>query len=708
MPWNGQASKRRPWPYDAYIGNVRVMLAASQDGTLIGTKSKTLDQIAPTNYEYGSANPFLERTESWNELYGGMGELVQPETRPRRYQYATRADLSVDGYWMKGPNFENHVETVDPGAGEVRQLIKALRGGIETIFAICQNGVWARTSDGVWSPSLTVNTTLSLPITVFPQSAVRFKGAGGSTNDYLWLGCSSGNYYRFDGTSWSLGSNVQGPLNPTNGLDPQARYCERVGNELWVAGDYWVSKVEEDPTDRSKWAGAIYIGDQTSKITYLKAINNVLYIFKTDGVYTISSAGIDQELFPTLRNKQTPTNGLNAAVWMNRMWFSFQDDVYTIDVNGQIQPDGLERMLENVSDVRGRLVATAGHNTWFNYEVYYNVYTGASYLVKHGTWVESPNAEASIHFTDSHHGSLAEWQKQATCMQILPNLHPTGNDRLYVGFANGTVEWCVLPRSTPNPANDLNCEFTGLDSIVYLPVHHANFQADNKFWRGISVPGPHITATEYVQVDYRYDLVNPGTFWERLSVPADPPTDPVTHEVRPPDDKFMMPGKRLNWPTIQPIYSKNILLRVHLIRDLTATPPSPLNFTPVIEGVNIHEAIRPEISLEYLFSIDCKSYLPRHNGTVDRRRGSKIRDDLLALTSDIGAVLVKLPDGTTQEMLITDYKESMIPKEKRRDMGFSVQIKALQMKTYSNIAVESGITYATLEKHTFADLETLL
>lgn len=690
MSWNGGASRRRPWPYDAYISNVRVILQPGEDGNLVGQKSKTLDQVAPTNYEYGSANPFLERTESWNELFGGMGETVQPDTRPRRYQFSQRCDLSINGYWMKGPCFENHIELIDPSAGEVRQLVKALLGGVETIFAICQFGIWYRAADNSWKPSLTLTTTPALPLLTYPQWAQRFKGRGGVTGDYLFAAMSAGNIWQFNGTAWSTAAGAAGPLNPINGSDGQARWIERVGDELWVAGDYWVVKVEEDPMDRTKWAGAIYIGDQSSKITFIKSINNVLYIWKTDGIYTISTAGVDQELFPTLRNKTNVTNGLNAAVWMNRMWFSFQDDTYTIDSNGVITPDGIEQMLENISDVRGRLIGGAGHNTWFFYEVYYNPYTQKSYLVKHGTWTQQDDQAGSIHFTDSHHGSLAEWSKHATSVNILSNLHPQGNDRLYIGFADGTIEWCVLPQASPNPATDQFCEFTSLDSYVYLPIHHANFQADNKFWRGVSIFGPHITNTEYIQVEYRYDLINPTGTW--IVLDAD-------------DPRFTLPGMRHDFPSINPIYSKFIQFRVKLIKDATL---SAINQTPVIEGINVHEAIRPAISLQYVMSVVADSFTPKHNGTVDRRRGGFIRDELLAVASQIGAILVRLDDGTTQEMVVIDYKESKVPKQKRRDVGFLIQLSMLQLRPFTNIAVESGITYATLERYTLGQLENLL
>lgn len=703
MPWNSQSSRRRPWPFDAIIDGTPVLLEPGEDGNLVGQKSKTLDQIAPTNYEYGSANPFLERTESWDQLYGGMGQAVQPETRPRRYMYATRADLSVNGYWMKGPNFENHRETVDVSAGEVRQLVKAIAGGVESVFAICENGVWVRTADGTWQASLTATTTPALPASTYPQQAARFKNKGAGNIDGLWVGMSAGNIWVYDGTNpWTVASGSQGPLNPITPSDGQARYIERVGDELWVAGDYWVTKVEESPGDRTKYSGAIYIGDQTSKITWLRAIGNVLFIFKTDGIYSISTAGVDQELFPTLRGKNDPENGQNAAVWMNRMWFSFRDDTYTMDINGLIQPDGLEQMLENLSDVKGRFVAGAGHNTWFFYEVYYNPYNQKSYLVKHGSWVENADQEGATKFTDAHHGSLAEWNKRATSATIISNVHPNGNDRLYIGFADGTVEWCVLPQASPNPSTDQTCEYTALDSYVYLPIHHANFQADNKFWRGVSIFGPRLTNNEYCTVEYRHDLTNSDTTWLLLGRVrlADGTFDDS-------NTRFTIPGQRHDWPTINPIYSHTILLRVKLEKDPNLAL-SPINITPVINGINVHEAIRPAISLQYAMSVAAKSFAPKHNGTVDRRRGEHIREEILASASQVGAVLIRLNDQRTQEMVIIDYKESLVPKSKRRAVGFLLQLTCLQLLSFTNIAVESGITYRTLEHYTLGQLENLL
>lgn len=101
-------SKRRPFPYDIYVGDVRCLLEPGADGNLVSQKTKTLDATAPVDYTYSSANPYKERAFEWQELYGGFGQGTAPPggRPPRRYSHAEYADLSIDGLWMKGPRFE--------------------------------------------------------------------------------------------------------------------------------------------------------------------------------------------------------------------------------------------------------------------------------------------------------------------------------------------------------------------------------------------------------------------------------------------------------------------------------------------------------------------------------------------------------------------------------------------------------------------------
>lgn len=694
-------SRRRPWPYDAYIGTVRVMLEPDQDGNLISENSKTLDETAPVDYTYSSANPYKERTTEFQKLFGGFGQAIAPDGTPRRYYYAEKADLSVDGLWMKGPGFEQHIEGLS-GAGEVRQLIFALRSGTLTLFAICANGVLYQ------SPG-TTTWTVSLSSTALAgaqcQQAVRFKHRGAAPVDALYVAVSSGNLWRMDGsgTTWAQAAAGAGPPDYGTGVG-QARYVERVGDELWVAGDYGITKVEDDPFDRTKYAGSIYIGDQTAKITWLKQINNTLYTFKEDDIYTISAAGLDQELFPTLRGKNDLRNGRNASVWLDRLWFTYGNQTFTLTATGQLKADGLEQMLENTSPVRGRWVASAGHNTWFNYELYYDETTDDTFLVKHGSWIEEQESQATpgvAQFAEAHHGSLYDWQKRGTCMHVVSNWDSFGNDRLYVGFADGSVQWTRLPKHSPNPADDPNIEFTTLDSYVYLPQHHSQFRADNKLWHAMTAFGPRLNQTEWVEMEYRTDVSNPNAAWTKVD-----PTDP----------KYTNPGQRRNLTddeVIDPVFGKQVQIRVHLVKDPSLSA-SPIQFSPIIEGIAVHESIRPAFSREFIFVARCASFLPRRDGTVDRRRGVAVLNELMKTCASISPVYVVLPTGETERMTITNYQDTSESRQKHRDFGWSVKIQAIQLRTITEGAAQTqppivtGLTYGTLEQYTLGELESII
>lgn len=689
---NGLTSRRRPWPYDMYLGNnLPVILVPDAANNLLGQKTQTLDQSAPITFEYGSANPFKERTFLWTKLYAGFGQAVAPSDRPRRYLQATKADLSINGYWMKGPNFEDHVETVNAGAGEVRQFIQALHGGVLVTWAICENGVFRRTSDGTWVASLTLGLGgTALSAGQFPQQAVRFKGRYASNVDGLYVTTAAGGIYQYTGAAWVTPVSTAGPGDGTSASE--ARYIEKVGDELWVAGDYWVAKCEADPLLRISWPAVIWIGDQTAKITWLKQIEDTLIIFKEDGIYTLSTSGTDQELFAYLRLRKSITNGRNAAAWLGRMWVPFGGQTFTLTADGTLTPDGPEQFLENGSNIKGSMVAGAGHNTWFFYELYYDG-AGHTNLVKHGTWIDEGTDQVDLKFIDAaHHGSLYDWEKEGTSTEVLSGIDASGNDRLYVGFADGTLAWCILPAISPNPALDSNCEFTTEDSYVYLPIHHSNFQADSKLYRGISSFGLHLTTTEWVEVSYRTDVSDQIAAWTDIS---------------PDNPKFTIPGQRLNFPQDNPVFSKAILFRVKLVKDPDPAA-SPAHLTPIIEGLSIHEQIRPSISLEYTATVLCSSFLPKHNGTIDRRRGIAIKDAILALCAGPGTVLVTMPDGVPQELTITDYHEALTPRRKRSGLEYTVSLTMIQLATITQGTTTTGLTYSTLEQYTHGELEALL
>jgi hypothetical protein len=675
-------SKRAPYPYDLYLGMTKLMLEPASDGNLVAQRSKTLDATAPIDYTYSSANPFKERTFEWTKLYGGYGQIIEHDLTPRRYEHAEYVDTSINGTMFKGPKFYGEAASVPMlGLGKVYQFIWAMHGGAEVLFAICDTGVARRTSDSTWVVSFG-----SLPT----RQAVRFKSRTAGKLDCLYVTEASGNLWEYDGTTWNFAAVAGGPGTGT--ANGEARYIEKVQDELWVAGDYWVVKTTAgaDPLLRSSWAGVIWVGDQSAHITNLKQINNSLYIFKEDGLYTITDTGECVQLL-ALPEHYNLQNGKGAAVWMDRMWAPFGDRVYTIDASGNMKPDGTEQILENQSFVRGQWVAGAGHNTWFMYEIYYNALTADSYLIKHGTWVESTASQNIVpglaQFADAHHGAVYIWNnKQVTACEIINNLEAAGNDRLYVGFSDGSVDFCVLPRSSPNPTIDSACTYTLNDSYVYLPVHHLGYQADNKLYRGATAVGSVLSTLNTLEIQYRFDIVNPSATWVSLD-----PADPL----------FTLPNERKEFPNNT--YAKLIQMRLKLV----GTPGG--STTPVIDGIAVHQALRPSLSLEWTFSVKLADGLVKHNGTTDRRRGSMLRDEVQNVVAYAGNIDVTLPTGDVETMTLIDYRESAANWSKRRNHEWLAQITGIQLRTLSSPAVgAAGLTYGTLEHYTYGQLEGII
>lgn len=686
-------SKQRPYPYDAYVQTVPVMLKPGKDDNLVGRKSRTLDATAPVTYDYGSQSPYKERTARFRDLFGGMGlarETLNPITR---YSYAQRQDLSINGKWMLGPKFETHIETINGAAGAVRQTIQALHNGSLAVFAICDNGVYRRTADNTWVASLTAGTTPALPGGQIPRVAVRFKGRYATPIDGLYLGTDDGNIWQYTGLVWVQAGAVAGPGD--GGSNGECRYVTKLRDEFWVAGDYWVVKCVADPLLRASYSGVIWIGDQSSKISWITNLGNILYIFKENGhIYTVDTTGEDVDLFPEIGGRISLYNGRNAAPWLDRLWAPLGDTLIILDTQAQLTTDGLDKILDNTSPIRGKFVAGVGHNAWFMYEVYYNETSNTSYLIKHGSWIADPDsstAKGPSRFIEVHHGAIAEWSKEATSAYIVHDVHSTANDRLYIGFSNGTVEWCVLPLNTMDPSLDAACEFTGLTNYTYLPDHHAKFEADNKLWQGASVFGSYLGPNEYANIEYRI-FQDSLSAWTLLNNTL---------------SAFTYTGQRIDFPSAPPVYSRIIGLRVSLHKDPDLAV-SPANVSPILEGIGVHESVRPSLSIEWTLNINASSFNAKRDGTMDKRRGSKIREQLVELARQVRNIDVILPTGEVEAVAILDYNESWKSRNTVRDLEWNIQMTLIQVTTITENVLGEGIIYDSLEPYTLDELESII
>jgi hypothetical protein len=137
---------KRPYPFDMFINNLGVMLAADQNGERLKTTRRTgQEATSPVVLEYASRDPFAERTATFIRPYFGMGERVQHTETSRFVQYCDGADTSYGGQAILGPLFSSLTLPTSPGA--INQLLEFNQGGTRRLVAAATTGVWVKTAN---------------------------------------------------------------------------------------------------------------------------------------------------------------------------------------------------------------------------------------------------------------------------------------------------------------------------------------------------------------------------------------------------------------------------------------------------------------------------------------------------------------------------------------------------------------------------------
>ena len=670
-------SRRRPWPYDLIVNGVPVILRPQENGLMIGKKVQSLQGVVPITYDYSSQPVYAERTFPFRRLTGGYGDRIQHAPASGAYYYATNADLSIGGLQIKGPLFH---AVAPPSTGAVAFFIDAVDAGVTpppgypagwpplSTFAGAGQYVLRRTADtgAGWAVSKDFGAGHA------PVKAVRFRAPGQA--DSLWVVTASGQLWRFDGTAWAMSTQPAFSLTVLR-------------DELWVKDTANTVKVATaDPMVAASFGAAITVGDASQPITNLEVLDDALYVFKTNGIFTIAPDTSARDRFPSFRSQPLPRNGVNAYPWLGRLWFGYGDGFYWMDNQGTLTPTGPNLLMENNSEVSGEVSCFTGHAAWFGYYGLWNkgptlatAGVGDSYLLKHGTWLnpdDDPNE--AYQFAEVVNGAVKKWTgKKVTALYVSDAAQ--GNARLYAGFSDGTVEWCLLPRGTANPTHpDSGCEFTTEESWVYWPLHHAMFQADAKSYRGFSVFGPRIDAQNTVRVQYR--LV-------RRSVEAAPPAQQTPwQEVAP---AFTHSGQRIDLQ--DDIFGYALEVRHALV--------SANQSSPVLEGLALHEMVRPSLLLEYTWTVNARAYLARRDGVIDRRTPWQIKESAMSWAATAGTVEVVLPDEGIQSLSIVDYSEALSPVTKRYGADWDVAMRAIQFKTLT--------VYGSWDRVAFYDWDTI-
>jgi hypothetical protein len=458
---------------------------------------------------------------------------------------------------------------------------------------------------------------------------------------------------RFDGAAWvaTIGGELwsdQGGAGWAQAVLPGgafAEHVERVGDELYLGGvdEIRVCTAGADPLLAASWGGAIRVGDSTGTITGLKAVGGVLFVFKTDGWYSLNADGSVNELAPEQRALAAAGNGANPVPFRDRLWVGYAGAYYQIDADGGYAASGPELLTENGSTVRGLPVSGAGHAGWFLYLGVYDATTNESNLLKYGTWRPGEDTSSAA-FASVWHGSLVQWAgKQVTRLDVT---YLGANPTLWVGFADGSVQWTALPADTPDPAQDSNCRFQTSGTVDW-PDHHGMAQSDDKHWRRIAATGD-IDAVNWVNVAYALDAgayVLPGDRIESSGASFVPP-DPLVGKVIHFREGYHGPGTS----------------------------------TPVVESVVLYEQVRTaRLELEYACTAAASNRAVRLDGQVDRRSAEQIRAALRA-TAGPGPTTVWLPDGTRQDVDFVAYGEAIPNPDARYGVEWDVPLNLVQWR----------------------------
>jgi hypothetical protein len=653
-------SRVRPYPWDARLGvptdtpagRIGLMLVPNDSGLLVGKKQQTLEGVVPTLQEYDSAPIYRERTFAFKPT-AGMGERVQSSHADRRYYWGSNVWVT-GGLAGKGPLV--HSLTPALTAARVTQFVDGINAARTPTQYILRGDSVLRRNDDTSAGQVVLHTRAGHVAT----SAVRWMAAGAGATDALYVAWEDGVLERFVADATWASCVLPAGFAPS--------FLEIVGDELWGADPRTsqIRKTTADPMIAGSWGGSIQVGDQSTPITCIRQAQNHLVIFKADGdVFTINADGSDNDLYPGLKVHQDTENGRTAVSWLDSVWFTAGPTFYRLSLADapQLSPAGPGRMLDNASPVHGPVQAFCG---WGGYQAFAGVYNTAlntSYLLTYGNWQPSPERDSTgFTFVDQYDGSIADFPgKKISAMGLSSQL---GQDRLYVGFSDGTFCWIKLIR---NPlAVDSGAEYTDQISEIVLPLHTAMFQADTKAFLGYSVFGPVMRQGDEVNLAYRL-MASSG------AVPSDPTGNWVVLPT-----SFEHNGQRVDSPIN--LAATAISLKATFVNSIPTA-------TPVIDTIALHERVVPAFKRDYTGTIDARPNAARRDGATSRIPTARTRSAMIEAAATPNAVTLELPDETLQSLAMFGYQERQVPHSAAAGQGWLIDFQATQFATIGQYGI---------------------
>src|SRR5262245_23054892 len=681
------SSRRHPYPWHVRLGaatsastdrtGLMLLPDPTNGGLMLAKKQSTLENVVPTQQEYGSAPIYRERTFTCRPT-GGYGERVQSSHGDRRYYWGIDIQVS-GGLFGKGPLLHPIVPTT-AAAGEVYRFVDVPNssGGRDQIILAGQMAY--RRADDTNSGQVVVR---DFTAGVLAWDGVVFQGGYAGATANLYVATSTGALWeRTPTNTWTACALPAGFL---------ANRLEVVATELWAAdmANCILRKCTADPKVAGSWSGPILVGDPSVRISCIRQTSNVLVVFKEDGsLFTLNSDGTVNDLFPGASVPISTQNGWRTQAWLNALWFNSGTTFYRLEMPGaQLLPSGPGKMLDNASPVRGEARVFCGWGGYQGYLVLYNAQDTppTSYLLSYGSWEANQSGEGvTFRFDDQYDGSLCHWPNRIpTAMSVSG---ASGTDRLYVGFTDGAWDWYKL---VVNPlATGSGAEFTLGPSEMVLPLHHAMFQADIKQWTAFTLFGPVMRVGDQATLSYRI-MASAGA----------PPSSPTGDWLS--IGTFQANGQTIDAPSN--LSGGGLQLKVGLTNSSSST-------TPVLETIAIHERVVPSFRRDIRGTVDGRSFTSRLDGATARMSAKAVNDLMMQVSGAPHLAVLELPDETVDEIAFFDYSARYLPRQAGGGGGWLIDFAATEFRVltiYGTIARVRGTRIGELRGYSIASLRYL-
>lgn len=668
----------RPWPFDAVIDGLRVMLLeqAPDNSRMVSQKPPDQTNVVPTDYGEDARSPLWGKNYTWDTLHLGIGQRTAPKSGQAtgRYRHALGVDCSVSGRpAMPGPDIVTYTPSGRDAANPVNRFFD-LGGSLYWL-----NGRYLMRRDDDANNTVVQDLGASK---VAKDVAVFGPNSGSTTYAYIAMG-DADNIWRYDGSTATQHASLKATALCVRGTD-----LHRALNVNQVS----TVDTNSDPWTASNWAAPnqYYIGDKSAPITRLvfhtagssgPGGTDFLLIYKTDGIYSINPAGEDQQYFPFMKFAPRSDNGEAAGAFGNDLYVRMGESLWRITPGMQGDESGPERYGSLDPLLQGRITAFAGHGGFHAYAGLYNHVDGDSYLMKYGAHQEAEDS-GEIGRIPAWHGSISQpfLDKKITALFKSSAGAPTDHTRMYVGFSDGTIGWFVLP-CVPDPAACDQYRWSTTEGYVQLSDWHAGFRSSTKLLLSATVTGEDLGADAYARLEFANDQ---ATAYTDLGSNFD-----------------VTPRETLEFPENQTPTVVSFRLFAHSVLNTVA---------PKITSLSIRWRLQTELQQVYSWIVAAHDHLTARDGSCFRYGASVIRERLRAVVRSAQVVPVVLMDESNKRMSLVDIRERTGWDGRQERWRAGIEVTAVEEGTttvYGTYGRLDALSYGDLDSMTYGDLDDL-